>query len=235
MNILPLLLYIPGAKFRLFLRFKGPVSKWTGISPRGRPGAPPCPKTRSGALRYTLPCSDTPYSAATRPCRTSPHITARQTYPDVARPPNALHPTPFKRPSSHTFQTTFRSVLSTLTPARFPNSSMAAQNRSHGFHVVSNRSPSRIRSVRLISLGMTTRPSSSILRTIPVARNVPILLDGGATLMPHCFAVCLCIPSMEFGGVIMRRKDLGHVSPDGILEKNSARPKPGMAPEKRFH
>ena len=120
-------------------------------------------------------------------------------------------------------------------PARFPRSSMAAQNRSHGFHVVSNRSPSRIRSVRLISLGMTTRPSSSILRTIPVARNVPILLDGGATLMPHCFAVCLCIPSMEFGGVIMRRKDLGHVSPDGILEKNSARPKPGMAPEKRFH
>lgn len=120
-------------------------------------------------------------------------------------------------------------------PARLPNSSMAAQNRSHGFHVVSNRSPSRIRSVRLISLGMTTRPSSSILRTIPVARNVPILLDGGATLMPHCFAVCLCIPSMEFGGVIMRRKDLGHVSPDGILEKNSARPKPGMAPEKRFH
>ena len=120
-------------------------------------------------------------------------------------------------------------------PARFPRSSMAAQNRSHGFHVVSNRSPSRIRSVRLISLGMTTRPSSSILRTIPVARNVPILLDGGATLMPHCFAVCLCIPSMEFGGVIMRRKDLGHVSPDEILEKNSARPKPGMAPEKRFH
>ena len=120
-------------------------------------------------------------------------------------------------------------------PARFPRSSMAAQNRSHGFHVVSNRSPSRIRSVRLISLGMTTRPSSSILRTIPVARNVPILLDGGATLMPHCFAVCLCIPSMEFGGVIMRRKDLGHVSPDEILEKNNARPKPGMAPEKRFH
>ena len=85
---------------------------------------------------------------------------------------------------------------------------MAAQNRSHGFHVVSSRSPSRIRRVRLISLGMTTRPSSSILRTIPVARNVPSLLDGGATLMPHCFAVCLCIPSMEFGGAIMRRKDL---------------------------
>lgn len=33
----------------------------------------------------------------------------------------------------------------------------------------------------------------------------------------------------------MRRKDLGHVSPDEILEKNNARLKPGMAPEKRFH
>lgn len=112
MNILPWLLYIPRAKFRLFLRFKGPASKWTGISPRGRLQPPPCPKTRSGALRYTLPCSDTPYSAATRPCRTSPHITARQTYPDVARPPTVLHPTPFKRPSSRTFQTAHRSVRS---------------------------------------------------------------------------------------------------------------------------
>lgn len=109
---------------------------------------------------------------------------------------------------------------------------MAAQNRSHGFHVVSNRSPSRIRSVRLISLGMTTRPSSSILRTIPVARNVPSLLDGGATLMPHCFAVCLCIPSMEFGGVIMRRKDLGRAGAGWILEKNSARIWPGAARER---
>lgn len=121
MNILPLLLYIPGAKFRLFLRFKGPVSKWTGISPRGRPGAPLCPKTRSGVLQHTLPRGNMPYSAATRPCRTSPHITARQTYPDVARPPTALHPTPFKRPSSHTFQTTFRSAHSLRTPPRpFP-------------------------------------------------------------------------------------------------------------------
>lgn len=118
MNILPLLLYIPRAKFRLFLRFKGPASKWTGISPRGRLQPPPCPKTRSGALRYTLPCSDTPYSAATRPCRTSPHITARQTYPDVARPPTVLHPTPFKRPSPSTFQPTFRSPRSLCAPPR---------------------------------------------------------------------------------------------------------------------
>ena len=37
-------------------------------------------------------------------------------------------------------------------------------------NVVCDGSPSRIRSVRRISLGMTTRPSSSILLTMPVAR-----------------------------------------------------------------
>lgn len=243
MNILPLLLCIPGANFRLFLRFKGPASKWTGISPRGRLGAPPCPKTRSGVLQHTLPCSNTPSPAATRPTqrqhtlavrhRTSPRAKhtltshVRQT-PFTPRPSNSLHPAPFKPHSAPPF-------LSSSHPVRFPNSSIAAQNRSHGFHVVSNRSPSRIRSVRLISLGMTTRPSSSILRTIPVARNVPILLDGGATLMLHCFAVCLCIPSMEFGGVIMRRKDLGRAATGGVLEKNSAQPKPGASSEKLFY
>lgn len=194
------MLYILGANFRLFLRFKGPASKGTRIYPHDRLEGPPFKKMR---------------------CRTAAPVLILLTSKDLLRPPHPTPSAPPFLPSSH--------------PARLPNSSMAAQNRSHGFHVVSNRSPSRIRSVRLISLGMTTRPSSSILRTIPVARNVPILLDGGATLMPHCFAVCLCIPSMEFGGVIMRRKDLGHVAPDGILEKNSARPKPGMAPEKRFH
>ena len=199
--------------------------------------------SRLHAQKRALAHYDTPCPVATRPTprqhalaarhRTSPRakhtLTSHARQPSFTpRPSNALHPAPFNPPSAPP-------VPFAPHPARFPNSSMAAQNRSHGFHVVSNRSPSRIRSVRLISLGMTTRPSSSILRTIPVARNVPILLDGGATLMPHCFAVCLCIPSMEFGGVIMRRKDLGHVSPDEILEKNNARPKPGMAPEKRFH
>lgn len=43
------------------------------------------------------------------------------------------------------------------------------QNRSHGSNVICDGSPSRIRIVRRISLGMTTRPRSSILRTIPVA------------------------------------------------------------------
>ena len=123
MNILPLLLYIPGAKIRLFLRFKDPVSKWTGISPRGRLGVPPCPKTRSSALRYTLPCSDVRYPAATCHAPHAPHVTARHRTsprakhpPDVARPPTALHPTPFKRPSSRNFQTAHRSVRSLHIP-----------------------------------------------------------------------------------------------------------------------
>lgn len=223
-NILPLFLPILGANFSLFLRFKGPASKGTGIDPRVRFQGTPFKKRPDAGLcarplkkHETLNSRQWPLAASLHP------LQALLT----PRPSNALHPAPFNPPSAPP-------VPFAPHPARFPNSSMAAQNRSHGFHVVSNRSPSRIRSVRLISLGMTTRPSSSILRTIPVARNVPILLDGGATLMPHCFAVCLCIPSMEFGGVIMRRKDLGRAGAGWVLEKNSARPKPGATQEKRF-
>ena len=40
---------------------------------------------------------------------------------------------------------------------------------SNGDNIVNNGSPSRIRSVRRISLGITTRPKSSIRLTIPVA------------------------------------------------------------------
>ena len=46
---------------------------------------------------------------------------------------------------------------------------MEWQNFCHTVNVVSNGSPSRIRRVRRISLGMTTRPRSSILLTMPVA------------------------------------------------------------------
>ena len=51
----------------------------------------------------------------------------------------------------------------------FDRSSMAKQNLSHRANVICDGSPSRIRMVRRISLGMTTRPRSSIRRTIPVA------------------------------------------------------------------
>ena len=60
-------------------------------------------------------------------------------------------------------------------PQRFPSAHMAEQNR---LHVICDGSPSRILSVRLISLGITTRPSSSILRTIPVARMFPASLTA---------------------------------------------------------
>ena len=45
----------------------------------------------------------------------------------------------------------------------------ASRKSKSVFNVVCNGSPSRIRIVRLISLGITTRPRSSIRRTIPVA------------------------------------------------------------------
>ena len=54
-------------------------------------------------------------------------------------------------------------------PVLFSKSSRAKQNLCHCVNVISNGSPSRIRRVRLISFGITTRPRSSILRTIPVA------------------------------------------------------------------
>ena len=54
-------------------------------------------------------------------------------------------------------------------PRRFANSSIPKQKRSHGVNAVCDGSPSRMRRVRRISLGMTTRPRSSIRRTIPVA------------------------------------------------------------------
>ena len=60
-------------------------------------------------------------------------------------------------------------VMYYFHPRRLAKSSIAAQNLSHGANVISNGSPSRMRMVRRISLGMTTRPRSSIRRTIPVA------------------------------------------------------------------
>ena len=55
------------------------------------------------------------------------------------------------------------------SPHLFDRSSIAKQNLSHRANVICDGSPSRIRMVRRISLGITTRPRSSIRRTIPVA------------------------------------------------------------------
>ena len=51
----------------------------------------------------------------------------------------------------------------------FASSSTPKQNISQSANVISEGSPSRICRVRRISFGITTRPKSSIRRTIPVA------------------------------------------------------------------
>ena len=61
------------------------------------------------------------------------------------------------------------SLLCTIPPHLFEKANIAKQNFSHRSNVICNGSPSRIRMVRRISLGITTRPRSSMRRTIPVA------------------------------------------------------------------
>ena len=51
----------------------------------------------------------------------------------------------------------------------FDKSSNAKQKFSHGVNVVCDGSPTLMCMVRRISFGITTRPRSSIRRTIPVA------------------------------------------------------------------
>ena len=70
-------------------------------------------------------------------------------------------------------------------PSRLARSNIPKQNFSHDTNVVCNGSPSRMRMVRRISLGMTTRPRSSILRTIPVAFIFLSLL----ALRLHCYCL----------------------------------------------
>ena len=54
-------------------------------------------------------------------------------------------------------------------PHLFDKANIAKQNFSHRSNVICDGSPSRIRMVRRISLGITTRPRSSMRRMIPVA------------------------------------------------------------------
>ena len=56
-----------------------------------------------------------------------------------------------------------------LQPILLCRSNIAKQNFCQFFNVISDGSPSRMRSVLLISFGITTRPKSSIRLTIPVA------------------------------------------------------------------
>ena len=62
-------------------------------------------------------------------------------------------------------------------PSREESFSTAIRNFSNGVNVISGGSPSRIRRVRRISLGITTLPKSSIRLTIPVAFIYTFLLN----------------------------------------------------------
>ena len=84
-----------------------------------------------------------------------------------------------------------------LQPILLCRSNIAKQNFCRLVNVVSDGSPSRIRSVLLISFGMTTRPRSSIRRTIPVAfisesplrfclaNNCKIIVRFWLCIIPH--------------------------------------------------
>lgn len=104
-NILPLFLSILGANFSLFLRFKGPASKGTGIDPHVRFQGPPF-KKRSD----TGPCA--------RPLKKA--ICFETLNPRQGL--GLLHTTRCKPFSPHAFQTahrtTFRSLRSLCAPPR---------------------------------------------------------------------------------------------------------------------
>lgn len=72
------------------------------------------------------------------------------------------------------------------SPILLDKSIKACTNRATGVNVVSVGSPSRIRIVRRISFGITTRPRSSIRLTIPVAFmfRTSFLAAAGASRIP---------------------------------------------------
>ena len=93
---------------------------------------------------------------------------------------------PFRIRTVWGFPEGFSRHFSQFTPILFDKSSIAKINRLSAVNDVSVGSPSRMRMVRRISLGITTRPRSSIRLTIPVAfiyKNLLITLvgDGAST------------------------------------------------------
>ena len=124
-------------------------------------------------------------------------------------------------------------------------SSISALSSSPCSNTVSCGSPSRIRSVRRISLGITTRPSSSILRTIPVARTKCCLLHSflPAWLQPvrqarraisvgdrRQHAGCFGFPSMGCPPGIMHLCPVG-IDGTGAAQKNALRSRSSSAAE----
>ena len=101
-----------------------------------------------------------------------------------------------------------------LHPIRFSKFTIPKQNRSHHVNVVCDGSPSRIRMVRRISLGITTRPRSSMRRTIPVAFMVFLLRCAVAPTAFLYRSICsirriwkgIQIPPLVFFGRSSHRK-----------------------------
>lgn len=75
----------------------------------------------------------------------------------------------FRYSWSGIFREDFSVIFSQFNPILFDKSNIAKINRLSTVNDVSVGSPSRILIVRRISFGMTTLPSSSMRRTIPVA------------------------------------------------------------------
>lgn len=79
-------------------------------------------------------------------------------------------------------------------PILLSSPSIPPQNLSHCSNIVNDGSPSRIRIVRRISLGITTRPRSSMRRTIPVA----FILDSSRICRAGARRVyCIALENMD--------------------------------------
>ena len=110
-------------------------------------------------IRHLLPSSLMYTSPLITKIPTSPTSTALH-FPSF----HLFYASPYIHRQGHVFRHS-----SQFKPILFDSSSIANMNLFSDINVVSRGSPSRIRMVLLISLGITTLPRSSILRTIPVA------------------------------------------------------------------
>ena len=95
-------------------------------------------------------------------------------------------------------------VFPFINSIRLYKSQIAIQNLSKSVNVVCEGSPSLILIVRRISFGITTRPKSSILLTIPVAfiyLNLLLLINHFAIFVAILVFVVkgiLCIKTLYF-------------------------------------
>ena len=112
-------------------------------------------------------------------------------------------------------------------PFRLAKSLTAKQNLSHRANVICDGSPSRIRRVRRISLGMTTRPRSSIRRTIPVAFMLfqtflvnYLVFRAGAVRKTTEPAKCACAPAVSFSYKFICCHYYPHLAPAYSAYKN---------------